>query len=127
MATRNAKWMEQQAARSPERGLQTLLIELMDEIDNTMKLQEVTRAEVARRAGLKREYVSRILNNPSNVTLATVVRIANAVSCELRLTLEPRTAHQYASSLLDGAHQDESEDDEESTRREAKQELAIAA
>jgi len=81
--------MEAQAAAAPERGLQALLIDVVEKIESAMARQNLTRAEVARRAGLKREYVSRILNNPSNVTLATLVRLANAVECRLCCELLP--------------------------------------
>jgi len=81
--------LEAHAAKAPERGLQTLLIELVREIEDAMQAQGLTRAEVARRAGVKREYISRILNNPQNVTVATLVRVANAVSGQLRITLRP--------------------------------------
>ena len=83
------EWMEEHAAQAPERGLQALLIDVVDKIEGAMKCQGLTRTEVARRAGLKREYVSRILNNPSNVTLATLVRLANAVSHQLCVDLLP--------------------------------------
>jgi len=79
-----------QGATAPERGLQSLLIELVEQIEQTMQEQGLTRAEVGRRAGLKREYISRILNNPQNVTLATLVRIANALSQDLSVNLQPR-------------------------------------
>lgn len=81
--------LEAHAAKAPERGLQTLLIELVQEIEDAMQAQGLTRTEVARRAGVKREYISRILNNPQNVTVATLVRVANAVSSQLRISLRP--------------------------------------
>ena len=83
------EWMQQRAGEAPERGLQTLLVELVEEIERAMEAQGLTRTEVAKRAGVKREYVARILNNPSNVTLATVVRLCNAVSRKLYVQLLP--------------------------------------
>lgn len=79
--------LEERGATSPERGLQTLLTEIVEDMEALMRERGLTRAEVGRRAGLKREYISRILNNPQNVTLATLVRISNALSSELRVSL----------------------------------------
>jgi len=101
------KWLDELAETAPERGLQTLVVDVVDAIERAMVAGGLTRTEVARRAGLKREYVSRILNNPSNVTVATLVRLANAVSCELCIDLMPRIGS-YASCVpVDSAHQEE--------------------
>jgi transcriptional regulator with XRE-family HTH domain len=101
-------WMEAQVATAPERGLQALLIDVVEKIENAMTRQGLTRAEVARRAGLKREYVSRILNNPSNVTLATLVRLANAVECKLCCDLMPSIEFSLGcSSPVEESHREE--------------------
>ena len=85
-------WMEGQSKDAPERGLQELLVDVVGQIEAAMEAQKLSRAEVARRAGLHREFVSRVLNNPSNVTVATLVRLANAVSHKPVFTLTPQLA-----------------------------------
>ena len=93
-------WMEQQTADLPERGGTELALRILNQIEAEMKRQGVSRSELARRAGRKPSYVSRILNDPGNVTLATIVRLANALDLEAEPPrLRPRRSSRRRSRV----------------------------
>lgn len=90
-------WVEQQIADLPERGVSGLVLRLVSRFEIEMKSQRMTKTELARRAGLNRAHLSRILNEPSNVTMGTLVSIANALDMALDVRAFPR--HQQAWTL----------------------------
>jgi ribosome-binding protein aMBF1 (putative translation factor) len=55
----------------------------------SMRRLGISRSELARMTGVKPAYVSKLLRGTTNFTLATMVKIANALSCELRCYLQP--------------------------------------
>lgn len=88
------KWIDEQTAQVPDRGVTELALKIFNQIDAEMKRQGITQTELARRAQVNRAFVSRILNNPGNVTLSTIVALANALDLEVQVPeLTPRTAH----------------------------------
>lgn len=70
--------------------VETVALEFTENLIARMKSRSVTRAELARRIGATRPYVSKILNNPGNLTFESLVKIADAVDCDLRTHLVPR-------------------------------------
>jgi len=76
----------------PDFELEQLLIRTDDRIFVAMEQQQVTRAELARRLGSSRAYITRLLGGQENVTLKTLVRVANALGAQWRLELAPRAA-----------------------------------
>jgi transcriptional regulator with XRE-family HTH domain len=75
--------IEERLQSVPDRGVTKLALCIFDQIDAEMERQGLTQTELAERAGVNRAFVSRILNTPSNVTLGTVVRLANALGLEV--------------------------------------------
>jgi lambda repressor-like predicted transcriptional regulator len=69
---------ERQARLWPEDGFMYAIMEYTRAILEAMEEQGVTRAELARRAQLKPSYVSRVLNNPENITLRTAFRLSTS-------------------------------------------------
>ncbi|MEM7356626.1 MAG: helix-turn-helix transcriptional regulator [Acidobacteriota bacterium] len=63
--------------------------ELTEAICDRMEKQEISRTELARRLGTSPAYVTKILRGNANFTLATMVKLARALGCELRLQLVP--------------------------------------
>ena len=76
-------------------------MDLAGAIGDELRRQGIPQAELARRAGLKAPYVSRVLNNPENITFRTAFRLCNA----LGLKLEVRAQHvpEPANPILRGA------------------------
>jgi transcriptional regulator with XRE-family HTH domain len=73
-------------------GFETVVVDLAEQIDQYLKARGVTRAELAERAGVKPSYISRVLNNPENITLQTLFRLANALEMDVEIDLKARRA-----------------------------------
>ncbi len=80
-------WLQEQTAELPDQGVTELALRILNQIDAASRRQGLSRTELAERAGVNRAYVSRILNNPANVTLGTIVRLANALGLEVQAPL----------------------------------------
>lgn len=59
------------------------------ELHNLMKRRGVTNAELARRIGVERQYITKLLGG-ANVTLQTMVKLALALGAMIRLHLADR-------------------------------------
>lgn len=90
-----AEEMWREASKSPEWGHQYGIMELTRVITEAMSAQGVTQAELARRAGLKPSYVSRIMNTPENITMRTAFRLCNALDLELGFDIKPKAEPLY--------------------------------
>jgi transcriptional regulator with XRE-family HTH domain len=73
-------------------GFETAVLEFADQVDAELQRRQMTRAELAARAGVKPSYLSRVLNNPENITLQTLFRLANALGLDVEIGLKPRRA-----------------------------------
>lgn len=77
------EWLTEFCAKQPDRGAGAMALTLFSQIDFERRRQRLTITALAARAGLQRSFVSRILNNPSNVTVGTIMRLANALDLEV--------------------------------------------
>jgi len=59
--------------------------EFIHELDGRMRAQGVTRAELARRLGTSKAYVTKVLGGHANFTLETMSRIAFALGGRVRV------------------------------------------
>jgi transcriptional regulator with XRE-family HTH domain len=64
-------------------------LSFVEELVRCMRQAEMSQAELARRLGASEAYVSKVLRGDANFTLATLVKLADAVGQELRLRMEP--------------------------------------
>ena len=55
-----------------------------------MQKQGVSRSQLAERLGTSRAYVTKLLDGQENMTLKTIVRVANALDLKVDLKLRPR-------------------------------------
>ena len=74
-------------ARDPEFVAEGLALTLAEDILRVMKDNEVSKSELARRMGVSRAYVSRMLDAPPNLTLLTISKVALALELEPNLHL----------------------------------------
>ena len=75
-------WFDKQLAEwdtNPDFILEGLLIEATERICELMDKHDISRAELARRLGKSRAYVTRLLNGQPNMTLKTLTQIAVAL------------------------------------------------
>ena len=67
-------------------------IEFTNALVTRMREAGVTRSELARLIKVTPAYISKILRGATNFSLDSMVKIANALNCELRLHLQPSGA-----------------------------------
>lgn len=84
---RAAKSVEYQEALDKARARISTIDGVMHALDDHRKALGLSKAELARRAGMRPEVVRRLLGGgPANPTLATVVSLACALSLEIKVT-----------------------------------------
>jgi transcriptional regulator with XRE-family HTH domain len=67
----------------------------------------ISEAELARRLGVSRAYVTQLLGGKPNMTLATLAKIAIALDCEVQTTLRSAARqHSDGSTTVESAHVD---------------------
>lgn len=66
--------------------------ELIAELESRMARQGVSRAELARRLGTSKAYVTKVFSANVNFTLATMARLAQALDAEVHIRLTDRGA-----------------------------------
>ena len=81
-------WLAQQTQGFSEKGVTELAVRVFSQFDAEMRRQNLTQTELASRAGLHRAHLSRLINDPGNVKLGTLVRIANALGLKLEMTAQ---------------------------------------
>lgn len=80
----------QEAGSSVEYQVDAAALEFADQVNRSMEEQGITRAELARRLGTTPAYVTQVLRGDVNFTLATLLKLANAVGADLELHLVSR-------------------------------------
>jgi transcriptional regulator with XRE-family HTH domain len=80
------------AEASPEYWSEAAAHELIREVEARMARQGISRAELARRLGSSKAYVTKVLGGNVNFTLATMARLAEALGAELQIGLADREA-----------------------------------
>ena len=86
------------AEASPEYWSEVAAHELIREIEARMARQGVSRAELARRLGSSKAYVTKVLGGNVNFTLATMARLADALDADLQIGLADRRSERQADS-----------------------------
>jgi len=81
-------WAEQQDSYWVEGSK----IEFAEQMLARMDTLKISRKELACRLGTSPAYVTKILRGSANFTLELMVRIAQVLNCELKLTFQEKTA-----------------------------------
>ena len=71
--------MFDEALASPEAWVDGPIVEFTEDLCRLMKEKGVSRAELAKRIGTSRAYVTKLLGGNANFTLATMVKLAFAL------------------------------------------------
>jgi len=75
---------------TPEFEVEGLLLDLNAQISSAMQVHDVSRSELAARLGTSRAYVTKLLDGQENMTLKTLVRVANALEMKVDAKFVPR-------------------------------------
>ena len=96
---RPREWFQQHLkkyANDPEYELEGVILEITEQIARELAKQKVTRAELAKRLGVSKPYVSKVLNGMPNLTLAKMVQISRALGCKFKVEISPKQSQQGA-------------------------------
>jgi transcriptional regulator with XRE-family HTH domain len=66
------------------------LIALNEKIVEKMSAKNITRAELAKRLGVSKPMVTKLLNGNANMTIKTMVSVANALDCDINFDIFPK-------------------------------------
>ncbi len=75
---------------TPEYELEWLLLDIHEAVWAAMQARGVSRAELAERLGTSRAYITKLLEGQENMTVKTLVRVANALEMKVGMKLVPR-------------------------------------
>ena len=67
--------------------------EINEELCRVMEAAGITRAELAEKMGVHRQFVTKMLNGNSNVTLLTLIKAVLAMDAELSFSIKPMKAN----------------------------------
>jgi transcriptional regulator with XRE-family HTH domain len=62
-------------------------VEISEQIYQAMEAQGISKAELARRLGKSRAYLTKMLQGNVNFTIATLVKVAMALNCKFELAI----------------------------------------
>jgi transcriptional regulator with XRE-family HTH domain len=77
---------------SPDYWSEAAAYELIREIEERMEQQGVSRAELARRLGTSKAYVTKVLGGNANFTLTTMARLAQALGGRIQVHIADPSA-----------------------------------
>jgi transcriptional regulator with XRE-family HTH domain len=86
------KRMFEGAQASPEAWIDGPIVEFTEDLCRLMKEKDVSRAELAKRIGTSRAYVTKLLGGNANFTLATMVKLAFALEGTLHVHIADKQA-----------------------------------
>src|SRR5690349_15397563 len=78
-----------QKRRDPGFLYAELVGNISDELNHALSVQHITRSSLARKLGVSKAYVSRLLNEHPNLTIRSYVQIANALNRKVLTHLVP--------------------------------------
>ena len=93
-------WFErrlQEYKDDPEFQTELLLLDINEQIVERMVARGIRRSELAQRLGSSRAFVTQLLNGKPNLTIKTLVQVANALDMAVNVQLRPR----YLQHLID--------------------------
>lgn len=70
---------------------------IANDIQSLMEEKLISRAELAKRLGKSRQYVSRVLNETANFTLRSLAQISCALETDLNVNMKSKDKQEYIS------------------------------
>jgi len=91
-------------ARDPDYELEKLLLDVNEAIVERMHTLALRKVDLAKMLGVSRAWVTKLLNGNENVTLATLVRVANVLGVQVAIDL-------VSYEVLNGSVEEPSQDE----------------
>jgi transcriptional regulator with XRE-family HTH domain len=84
------KRLEEQFKNDPEYIAERLILDLTEQIAKRLQEGSLTRSELAKRLKVSNAYITKLMRGEQNLTIRTIVQIANALGCTLDLSIIPQ-------------------------------------
>jgi transcriptional regulator with XRE-family HTH domain len=81
--------MLEEARQSVDYWAEGSIVEFTEALWARMEEEKVSRAELARRLGTSKAYVTKVLGGNANFTLYSLAKLALAVGAKVRVSIEP--------------------------------------
>jgi transcriptional regulator with XRE-family HTH domain len=95
--------MFEDAQSSVDGWIDDPIVEFTEDLSRLMKEQNVSRAELAKRIGTSRAYVTKLLGGNANFTLATMVKLAFALDGAVHVHIsDKRAVTHWRDEIPDG-------------------------
>jgi transcriptional regulator with XRE-family HTH domain len=82
----------------PEYRAEVLKLGFAEQVWKLMEQQDLSRAELARRLGTSRAYVTKVFQTTANLTLESMAKIALALDAHVSLELRPQVTARRAAT-----------------------------
>jgi transcriptional regulator with XRE-family HTH domain len=76
-----------------------VILRFTKRISALMKEQLITQRDLAQKIGCSAPYVSKVFSGSPNLTLASMVKIADAVGCDIDVVVYPKSIHQITTKV----------------------------
>jgi ribosome-binding protein aMBF1 (putative translation factor) len=90
MAERSFRGLLEEAQLHDDFWVEAAILEITEAVVRRMDELAISRSELARRLGTSPAYVTKILRGSANFTLASIVKLARALECDVSVCLAPR-------------------------------------
>lgn len=77
---------------TPAYQAEKLAVAFLAELNAFMQAHDVSNAELARRANVSPAYITKVFRGPSNLSIETLTKLADAVGCKVHLHLANHAA-----------------------------------
>ncbi len=93
----------EEAKASPDYWHEFAVIQFTEELSRLMEEKKVSRAELARRIGTSRAYITKLLGGDANFTLMTMVKLAMALGGAVYVHIADQRAYARWQDEMPGA------------------------
>jgi len=101
MSTEDLLRMFEEAENTAEYQFEKAVVDLTEQICEIMEAQGISRADLARRLGKSRPWVTKVLRGDRNLTLKTITDILWELGYRARIEAEPRQAAEEPHRLAE--------------------------
>jgi len=91
----------EQWQNDPVYQAEKLKLMLMEHVSAVMEEKNISRAELARRLGSSRAYITRLLDGSANMTVETLTRLSLALGCRLYIELREEPQRGRRADVID--------------------------
>jgi transcriptional regulator with XRE-family HTH domain len=90
MVEKSFRGLLEEAQQHDDFWIEAAILEITEAVVRRMDELAISRSELARRLGTSPAYVTKILRGSANFTLASIVKLARALDCDVSVRLAPR-------------------------------------